>query len=443
MKRYTRTVALGTAAVAALVLAGCGSNGGVGGGGDVEQNTGDKATITYWTWFPPEATLNAAIDAFEKANPDITVKLKTFTNEDYQKQLPLALSGGEDIDVVGVQVSAMTNSVKDYLLPVDEWGKDLLGGLNPAMVEQTKDIASDGVLYSIPMGSIGSPILYYNQEILDKAGVSVPKTAAEWKTAVDAITKAEPGISPVVFAGDPWWQEEMLFGIAEQTSPGLSDDIIGGDGSWDQPALVDGLKAYKSLFDDGIIGTDVLSLQGSRPSELFSAGEAAFLIDGSWQDSLLSADARAASKIDLADVGAAPLPVVDGGKPAVRALAEGGLGIPSSSKNVKAATTFIEFMLSPEGANVWAKDLVLIPSLEGYTLPDGVLKTDAAKEGYAAVSEAIAAPTSQRDSNQDFLNNVEGNAILDVLRGTTTAEDAAAQMQTEWTSGRYPHGESK
>lgn len=442
MKRFVKTASLAALTVAAVALAGCGSSGGVGGDEGVEQNTSEKATITYWTWFPPEATLNAAIDAFEKANPNITVKLKTFTNEDYQKQLPLALSGDESIDVVGVQVSAMTNTVKDYLLPVSDWGADLVGGLNESMVAQTEQIASDGELYSLPMGSIGSAVMYYNAAMLDELGIAVPKTADEWKTAVAAVEAAKPDVTPVVFSGEPYWQEEMLFTIAEQTSPGLSDDIIGGSGSWDQPALVDGLNAYKSLFDDGIVGSDVLSLQGSRPSELFASGEAAFFIDGSWQNSLLSASGRAAAGIDLEDVGAAPLPLVDGGEPAIRALAEGGLAIPANSKNVKAATTFISFLLSPAGADIWAKDLILVPSLTGYEVSEDVLETDAARAGYAAVSAVIADPTSQRNSQQDFLNKVEGNAILDVLRGTTSAEDAAAQMQSEWDSGRYPHGES-
>ncbi|WP_435747392.1 ABC transporter substrate-binding protein [Microbacterium sp. PMB16] len=440
-----RNAAVATAAftATAVLLAGCGSSGGVGGPDDVEQNTGEKATITYWTWFPPQATLDAAIAAFEEENPNITVKLRTFEAADYQKQLPLALSGGEDIDVVGVQVSAMTNSVKDFLHPADDWTGDWLADINPTMVEQTKSIADDEVLYSVPMGSIGSPLMYYNAAMLDELGIDVPTTAAEWKEAVAEIKAEKPDVTPVVFTGEPYWQEEMLFGIAEQHSPGLSDDIIGGDGAWDQQAVIDGLNAYKSIFDDGIVGTDVLSLQGTRPSELFSAGQAAFFIDGSWQNSLLSASYRAENGVELEDVSVTGLPVIDGGSPAVRALAEGGLAIPATSKNVEAASTFIKFMVEAGGADVWAKDLVLVPSLDGYTLPDGVLESAAAQEGFETASDLIGAPTSPRDSQQDFLNQVEGNAILDVLRGTKTAEEAAATMQDEWTSGRYPHGEEQ
>ena len=439
--RSLRTRAVVTSlTVSALLLGGCGSSGGVGGPDEAPQNTEEAVTLNYWTWFPPQATLDAAISAFESENPTITVNLRTFEGPDYQKQLPLALSGGEDIDVVGVQVSAMTNSVAEFLLPAEDWAGDWIGDINQTMRDQTQAIASDGVLYSVPMGSIGSPLMYYNAEILDSLDIAVPKTAAEWKTAVDAIEASNPDLTPVVFQGDPYWQEEIFFGIAEQTSPGLSDDIIGGDGSWDQPAVIEGLNAYKSLFDDGIISTDVLSLMGTRASELFSSGEAVFLIDGSWQNSLLSASYRETSGIDLADVGVTGIPVVGDGQMAVRSLAEGGLAIPAASKNVDAASAFIEFMLSSAGADVWAKDLVLVPSLTGYELSGDVLQSDAAKDGYATAVELLSAPTSARDSQQDFLQQIEGNAILDVLRGTVSAEEAAKRLQEEWTSGRYPHG---
>ncbi|WP_407319746.1 extracellular solute-binding protein [Isoptericola halotolerans] len=446
--RARRSLLGGTAAVGALaLLAACGNSGGVG-GADTSEETEQTATddgpveLSYWTWFPPQATLEAAVEAFEAENPNITIELRTFENADYQQQLPLALSGGESLDVVGVQVSAMTNSVKDHLRPVDDWAGDWLDGVDPAMVEQTAAVASDDVLYSVPMGSIGSPIVYYNADLLESSGAEVPETADEWNEAVQAITETHPDVMPVVFTGEPWWQEEMLFGIAEQTAPGLSDDIIHGDGEWTQDALVDGLAAYKSLFDDGTISTDVLGLQGSRPSELFSSGEAAFLIDGSWQNSLLSQDYREANGIGVEDVGAMPLPVVEaGGEPAARSLTEGGLAIPSSSTNVEAASAFVEFMVSDTGADVWAKDLVLVPSLTGFELPDSVLTSEAAVDGFDRAAEVIANPTSMRDSQQDFLNQVEGNAILDVLRGTQTPEEAAQHMQDEWTSGRYPHGD--
>ncbi|MFC5804093.1 ABC transporter substrate-binding protein [Streptomyces formicae] len=445
MRGPLRALAAATAVLALGLTAACGDSGGVGGAQDAAQETagpGQTVTLDYWTWFPPEATLKETIGAFEKKNPHIDVRLREFEAADYQKQLPLALNGGESLDIVGVQVAAMTNTVREQLRPVDSWQDELPAGwrdkLNGQMLDQTAGVAEDDTLYSVPMGSIGSAVMYSNAALLAELGIPFPTTAAELKTAVGKVKKAKPGVTPVVFQGDPFWQEEMLFTIAGQTDPKLSDRIAAGRAKWNDPAVVEALKSYKSLFDDGVLDTSVLSLKGSRPAELFNSGKAAFLVDGSWQSSLLSASYRKDNEIGLTDVGAGAFPVVrDGGRPAARGLAEGGLAIPKSSKHVAEAAAFIEYMTLGDGVSQWSKDLVLVPALDGFRVDSSVLTSDAAREGYQAVQDVIAADGSARDSNQAFLNQVEGNTILDVLRGQTTPEKAADKLQQEWASGRY------
>ena len=441
-----RTAAVALVAVSALALTACGNSGGVGGATAAPQSSaGGKATLNYWTWFPAEATLKKAIAAYQAANPNVTINLREFQNADYQKQLPLALNGGEKLDIVGVQVSAMTNSVNTQLLPVSEWESNLSSGwrdqIEAKPLEQAQNVSKDKVLFQIPLGSIGSAVMYFNPALLEKAGVQkVPTTLDELVAASAAIKKSEPGVQPVVFASDPWWQEEMLFTIAGQTDPSLSDDILYNGKAWNDPALVRALENYKKLFTSGAVDKSTLSLKSPRPSELFTSGKAAFYFDGSWQNSLLSKAYREANKIDLADVGAAGIPVVEsGGVPAMRAFAEGGLAIPKSSTNAAEAAKFIEFMTIGEGVQYWAPDLVLSPAKKGFVPSDEVLASPVAKDGFAAVAKLINSAGSNRDSNQDFLNSVEGNAILDVLNGKATAQAAADEMQKQWTSGRYPH----
>ncbi|NUR84367.1 MAG: extracellular solute-binding protein [Nonomuraea sp.] len=430
------------AAGLALALTACGDSGGVGGrpaASQAPQQSGGSVTLKYWTWFPPEATLKATITAFEQANPGIKVELREFEAADYQKQLPLALNGGEALDVVGVQISALTNTVKDQLRPVSEWEAGLGAGwrdrLDPTMVAQTEKIAKDGTLYSVPMGSIGSAIMYSNAAMLKELGADFPKTVDD----LAAIAKkVRPGVQPVVFSGEPYWQEEMLFTISGQTSPTLSDDVFAKRKPWNAPELVGALGDYRSLFERGVVDRSVLSLKGARPAELFGSGKALFLVDGSWQSTMLSAAYRKDNKLALTDVGAGPFPVVrQGGKPAARGLAEGGLAIPKSSTHADQAAKLIRFMTLGDGVKTWSKDLVLVPSLKGFQVDSSVLTTDAAASGYRAVQDVISAGGSARDSNQAFLNQVEGNAILDVLRGQATPQQAADRLQKEFSSGRY------
>ena len=107
------------------------------------MTSGKHVTLQYWTWYPDQTTLQQAVDGFEKANPDITVKMHVLQSQDFQKQLPLALNGGQNLDVVGMQVSAMTNTVKDQLRPVSSYasssGPDCQSTLDPTLLKQAQD----------------------------------------------------------------------------------------------------------------------------------------------------------------------------------------------------------------------------------------------------------------------------------------------------------------
>lgn len=435
---------------AVLALAACGNSGGVGGSSAATQATvgaGQTVTLNYETWYPDQATLQKAIAGFEAANPHIKINLRVLASQDFQKQLPLQLDGGQSLDVVGVQVSAMTNTVRSQLRPVSSYSDDLGANwrsqIDSKLLSQAQGAASDNVLYDIPMGGVASAFMYYNNTLLKQAGISsAPTTYAQLADDITKIKKSDPSVtSPVVFTGEAWWQEEMLFTFAGQTDPALSNSIIHGVGSWDQPAVVDALNAYKNLFSTGGVQSSVLSLTGGDPDNLFYSNKAAFLIGGSWEASVLSASYRAQNNISNSDWGAAAVPLANGGAPAVRSLAEGGLAIPLGSKYPAQAAKFIAYMTYGPGVDLWNQNLAYTPVAKvGWQPPANVLTTPAAVQGLQSITGLAADAVSERDSQQNFLNNVEGPTILDVLRGTTSPQQAAASLQAQWTSGRYPHG---
>ncbi len=451
MREPRRRVALlgATLVAGSLALTACGNSGGVGGATAASQaaSSNGPVTLNYETWFPDGATLQPAIDAFQKANPNIKINLRILKSQDFQKQLPLQLQGGEALDVVGFQVSAMTKNVKDQLRPVDEYADKLDGDYKTSvvssMLDQTKLMAGDGKLYGLPMGAVSSPFLFYNNEILAKAGITAPPTTIkELAEQVAKIKATQPEVTtPVAMAGDGWWQEEMYFGFAEQKSPGLSQSIINGTASWDSPEVVNGLKAFKELIGSGAMDTSVLSLKYDDASALFNSGKAAFYFNGSWAGSVMTPSYQATNKMTAKDYGAVPAPLSSqGGSPSVRALAEGGLGIPKSSTHVAEAAKFISYMVYGAGVDQWNASLQYNPdSKVGWTPSGAVLATPTAQQGFKAMGEVSAKASSIRDDQQDFLANVSGPTFLKVLRGEQTPEEAAKYLQQEWTSGRYPH----
>ena len=79
----------------------------------------EPVTLQFWTWFPPLPTTEKIIAAFEAENPNITVEITILESTVYQDKLPLSLAGGEELDLVAIQTSAMVNQVKADLMPLE------------------------------------------------------------------------------------------------------------------------------------------------------------------------------------------------------------------------------------------------------------------------------------------------------------------------------------
>ena len=74
------------------------------GGGTTEQETGGgPVTLTFWDNQQTESGLSeyqqTAVKEFEKANPNINIKVTTVPYDQYQQRLQLAVEGGNPPDV--------------------------------------------------------------------------------------------------------------------------------------------------------------------------------------------------------------------------------------------------------------------------------------------------------------------------------------------------------
>ena len=183
MRGPSRALGAAAAVLALGFTAACGDSGGVGGADAAKQDkatAGETVTLNYWTWFPPEATLKEAISAFEKANPNIKIILRVFESADYQKQLPLAMNGGQSLDLVGVQISAMTNTVREQLRPVADWQDELPAGcryVETGDTDSTKTLVACDLTASDVLSSQQDPKQKCREKYGDNVVVHVPVPA--------------------------------------------------------------------------------------------------------------------------------------------------------------------------------------------------------------------------------------------------------------------------
>lgn len=401
----------------------------------------EPVTLQYWTWFPPLETTQKMIAACEKAIPGIKVETTVLESTAYQDKMPLALSGGEAIDLVAVQTSTMVNQVNDNLTPLEPLltqtvGADWASQVNPKAIEQSKILADDGQLYILPMGSLGSAVGYYNAEMLKKYGLEVPKTYADFKAFAEKLKAANPDILPAVFTGANWFQDEMVLTIIGQTKPNFFNDIRYGTGRWDDPAYVQALKDFKQMYDDGVFTKDLIDIDYSRSLETFYNGQAAILFQGTWEAGVLSESFRQEKGIKLADVGLMPVPVVhDGGTPSIRSFIELGMAVPKNSAHPAEAIKLLQCIVLGDGVDVWGPTFINLPSKLSYQVNPADLTSDAAREGYKTLVQLVANPSSDRNNVSAF-SAVVGDGIIEVINGADP-QAVATKLQQEWESGRY------
>jgi multiple sugar transport system substrate-binding protein len=162
-----RVTALAVASVAALGLAACSSSGGSGSGGSTTINfvgadygTGPaNASQKYW---------QGIADAFHKANPKITVKVKTVNWNDFDQQIQTDVQNHQAPDVT--EGDYFSNYAQEGLLYKTS---DVFSKPDNLVPVFAKLGSYKGTQYGIPF-TTSSRTLFYNKKLFTAAGISSP-----------------------------------------------------------------------------------------------------------------------------------------------------------------------------------------------------------------------------------------------------------------------------
>lgn len=263
---------LGTiACVTLLTLSGCGSNGtkqSSGDGGD------DKVTVWYyWEAKAHQENLNKMIEKYNNSQDKIDVEAKYIPFADFKKQLSIGASASELPDIVIQDAPDMASYASmgiyaDITDKISNW--DFIDQYYEGPMESTK---LDGKTYGIPFGS-NNLALYYNEELLDKAGVEPPQTWEELKSVGKQLTKD----NVTGFAFSALQNEEGTFNFMPWVwSAGGDFDKMGSSES------IKSLTFVKDLVDEGVMTKEATNWTQGDVASQFMSGNVAMMINGPWQ----------------------------------------------------------------------------------------------------------------------------------------------------------------
>lgn len=277
----SRAVWVGLLALAlALAVAACGSSSGSGGSGSKKVLTvgysadyvfdQDSDSVTYWNEIKKE---------FQAEHPGVTVQLEPHGGTDVDEMNAVALqfrTPSTTPDVIQMPTTYVGQFASSgYLLPLDKYVSSApFWSRFPKSIQNEGNV--NGHFYAVDIGENNSGI-YYNKQMLKKAGVPLPWQPKNWADIIAVAKKvkaANPGVIPLwLAAGTSAGPTGVLQGsgamIYASSTPTIYDTSTK---KWvvNSPGLQQTLQFYKEVYADGL---------GAPLSQLFSPKSVAVPVD--------------------------------------------------------------------------------------------------------------------------------------------------------------------
>ncbi|MER5641957.1 ABC transporter substrate-binding protein [Kitasatospora sp. NPDC002227] len=434
-------LAAATGAVIALFATACT---GTGSGGSTDGSApGKDVTITFWHGWNQDnekKAINDNVAAFEKAHPNIHVKVVDNIADDKSEQALRA--GGPDAPDV---VSSFTTDNVGKFCSAKVWA-DLNPFLKKDGIDPAKTFPAAMLNYSQFQGNQCSlPLLgdayglYYNKAAFKLAGITdPPKTFSEFEADAVKLTVAQGdgykqlGFMPT-FHGYESSPAHFLgqYGASYFGSDGKSniatDPKVAAMFTW-QKGLVDKLGGFAKLEKFRSAFGDEMSAKNP-----FETGQVAMAIDGEWRTASLAAD-----KVGF-DWATAPFPVPDDQAASYGRGYQTGtiIGIARTSQKQAAAWEFVKYLTTNTDAVVSFADAIHnVPStIEALNSPkllnDPNFKTflDVAKNPASSTTPASVNGGAYQLSLQNFGYDYESGKQTDLQGGLAkTAKEIDAAV---------------
>jgi multiple sugar transport system substrate-binding protein len=334
-KQLVALAALAT--LAPVTVAACGS--------DPSPSTETVDSLTVLDYYTDEPTTSQVQALAEKCGASIGTKInrtavpgpsliQKVLQQASSKTLPDVLM----LDNPDIQQIAATGA----LAPLGDYGVKTDGYATGPVSAATYE----GKLYGLQPAA-NTIAIFYNKDVLAKAGVTPPATWADLKSTAKTLTVGEQ----YGFA----FNATADFEGAWQFLPPMWTN--GGDETQLQaPQVAEALALWKDLVDSGVSSKSVVTWGQSDVNDQFIAGKAAMMLNGPWQISSLEK-----AKVNF---GVVPFPINKSGQTSTAPLGGEAWTVPQTGNKAKMskAVDFVKCMNTDENQMQRAKEGGLVPT---------------------------------------------------------------------------------
>ncbi|MBT2234241.1 ABC transporter substrate-binding protein [Nonomuraea sp. NEAU-A123] len=278
-------------AVAALTLTACGSN------ADKQQPaaSGQPRVLKLWHYESADGAMGkawaAAIKKFESTHPGVTVKFEEKGFEQIQKTASMVLNSDEAPDIMEYNKGNATAgllSKQGLLTDLSEqatkrgWDKLLSASLQTTAKYDDRGIMGSGKWFGVP--NYGEYVMvYYNKDLFEKNGVTVPTTFEEFTAALDKFAKA--GVTPISTAGAEYPAQQIFYLLALSKANRAwvdSYELYKGKVDFHGPEFTYAADTMVDWVKKGYIAKDSAGIKAEDMATAFMGGKFPIMVSGSW-----------------------------------------------------------------------------------------------------------------------------------------------------------------
>lgn len=248
--------------------------------------------ITFWHGLardPDKSSIDKIIEAFEKENPDIKVKVVIVpAAETDSTKLLTAVSAGTGPDLVYIdRFTVPQRAAYNVLEPMDEYLKKAGVNVEKLMDEfydfAVKECMFKGRYYALPFDT-DVRVFFYNTRLLASIGLKEPpKTIYELIKVAERLTKEGKKGKYDMVGFIPWYAQGWPYTWIFAFEGNVFDEKTGKFVFATDPGVIEAYKWMKSWADR--FGYEALNAFGSMQiGDLnpFTAGKLAMIVDGNW-----------------------------------------------------------------------------------------------------------------------------------------------------------------
>lgn len=411
----------------ALVLAACGGgaaddttdNATGQDAGDGATAAGQEITLEFPSWQAETEGFgdwwSELIAAYEEEHPNVTIDHYPIAFDNYVDQLITRFSAGDPPEIVHLPSRNFPEfAAQEWLVSLDDRlaDTDVLDTWSPLQEEMVWQDQHQGVLL-LGYGYV----LYYNEQLLEDAGVEVPTTPQDFLAAAEAITTGDTyGFGATTVQNPDNYTEASMF-------------VVGNEGFWTDgsgtptvtdPAVVEALDWFDQALEFAPEG-----IQSQQRLELFNNGQIGMLLDGPFL--LPELDAAPDDVRENLKVAAPPFPQVPGG-------VSNSIHMPSGLDDATADAVwdFIELATTPEWQQRYT-ELVQVPAPREGSVTDAALEETPQLALFGQTTEeavSIFPEEPELKSNFGELEQAVSELVVTLISDdSATPETVAEQLQ--------------